>query len=242
MPGIETIQGFCAASRSRYLLTVADTTHRRIAEMMEFLENERRALAAEVHDELAQNLSALHIQLAGLRSEDPKVQEATDLARQLVEGATALMASLRNPLAEGIDLICALKSLISNFSVECEAEIRVDWPQESPALSDLASLVLYRVLQEGLTNIRKHAQASLVTLEFRQSGTHLEVTLCDNGEGFEPQEWLKPRTAQKHFGLLSIRDRAEMVGGSATLKLRPRETTLVLTLPNRLDGGSDGVE
>ncbi len=217
---------------SRYLMTVADTTHRRIAEMMTFLENERRGLAAEVHDELAQNISALHMLLSGFESEETPVLKARALAKRLLDDACTLIASLRNPLAEGVDLLSALKDLVTEFSVSEECEMVVKWPSHPPLLSDLGNLVLYRVLQEGLSNIAKHSQANLVGLEFQLDTNLLLMKLWDNGQGFDVDSWLGRRAVQKHFGLLGMRDRVEMVGGSLTLDSIPhQQTSLSVTLP-----------
>lgn len=227
--------------RSRYLLTVSDITHRRIAEMMEFLENERRGLAAEIHDELAQSISALAMMLAALKTEDPMILQPASLARRLVDDTSTLMASLRNPLSEGVDLIAALKSLVTNFSIECEAEIVVDWPINSLPLSDLAGLVLYRAIQEGLSNVRKHAQASKVELRFHASSTHVEALLTDNGKGFDASKWLSRQRPRRHFGLLSMRDRLEMVRGRVSLVSEPSHgTTLAFRVPISFHIEKDG--
>lgn len=212
---------------TRYLMTVADTTHRRIAQMTSFLENERQGLAAEVHDELAQNISALHMMLAGIETTDARLLKAQKLAKGLLDDAGHLISSLRNPLAEGVDLAKALETLVTEFSIENECQMVVQWPSHFPNFSDLANLVLYRVLQEGLVNISKHSQASLVGLDFQVDSTHLEMHLWDNGLGFETEHWLTRCGVQKHFGLLAMRDRLEMIGGTLTISSVPQEKTIL---------------
>ncbi len=210
---------------SRYLLTVADTTHRRIAEMMTFLENERRGLAAEIHDELAQDLWAHQLMLAQIKEDSPAVEQARDFAKQMVDRAAALIAALRNPLAEGVDLCAALKSLVTKFSHTSMAQVEVDWPETPPAVSDLTAMVLYRVAQESLANIIKHAHASNVRVALREVGNAMELLLQDDGQGFDSQAWLTRAGVEKHFGLLSMRDRVEVAGGSFDLLSLPGQGT-----------------
>lgn len=202
---------------SRYLLTVADITHRRIGEMLTFLENERRGLAAEIHDELAQGLAALNMTLVDSQPEgegkEPCVRQAQNLSKLLLEKASNLISSLRNPITEGVDLLTALKNLVVDFSVESEVEFETIWPSHAPFLRELHSLVLYRVVQEGLSNIVQHAEATKVTLELSNTDNHIEIRLQDNGRGFHPEGLMNRQTPEKQFGLLSIRDRVEMIGG-----------------------------
>ncbi len=203
---------------TRYLLTVADITHRRIEEMLNFLEGERRGLSAEIHDELAQGLTALKLTLAQAQGTQPELLQAQDLAQLLVEKASSLIGSLRNPIAEGVDLVSALKGLVSHFSIETEIDIEVAWPQEPLPTSDLVALVLYRVVQEGLANIRQHSGATQVTMSLEQHEDRLELCLQDNGKGFDPNAWLNRRHPESHFGLLAMRDRVEMIGGQLHLE------------------------
>lgn len=205
----------------RYLFTVADTTHKRIAEMMNFLEGERRSLSAEVHDGLSQNMTALHFLLSGFGDEDPRLVKAKELSARLIDDASSLISSLRNPLAEGVDLLQALKDLVFHFSLDHSAEVQVTWPEQLPEVSDLSAMVLYRVLQEGLANIRKHSQARMARVEFSDIDDHLQITLTDDGVGFDADAWLDRRGVRKHFGLLSMRDRVEMVGGRFSLDSEP---------------------
>ncbi len=218
--------------QARYLMTVADTTHRRIAEMMDFLENERRGLSAEIHDDLAQNLSALHTMLALQQVEDESLTRPRELAEQLVHDASNLIASLRNPLAEGVDLLSALKELVTRFSINEEAELLASWPAPFPQLSELRSLALYRVVQEGLTNVARHAGASRVNLTLRHRGNALELELTDDGRGFDPDPWRDRQGLSAHYGLISMKERADMVGATFDWTSAPGQgTRLTLCLP-----------
>ncbi len=215
---------------TRYLLTVADTTHRRVAAMMGFLENERRGLASTVHDELGQNLQALLVLLNQSQSE--KLHRPRELATQLVADTGALIASLRSPLAEGVDAVAAVEALLVRFQAETGLQVQVQWPPSPPNLSDLRALVLYRVLQEGLANIRKHAQATVVQLSWQTVGSALLVELVDNGEGFQPAQWSNRQSISRHFGLASMKERCEMAGVELQLGSEPGQgTRLSLLLP-----------
>ncbi len=88
------------------------------------------------------------------------------------------------------------------------------------------------MLQEGLSNIAKHSDCNLVGLGFALGVSQLEMRLWDNGRGFDSQSWLQRRSVHKHFGLLAMRDRTELVGGRLFFTSVPREqTALTLTLP-----------
>lgn len=210
---------------TRFLLTVADTTHRRVAEMMTFLENERRGLAAEIHDELAQDLWAHQLMLAQIKEESAAVEQARDFAKQMVDRAAGLIAALRNPLAEGVDLCAALKGLVTKFSHTNKAQVEVEWPLATLAVSDLTAMVIYRVAQESLANITKHADARSVRVALREVGGSMELLLQDDGQGFDSQAWLTRTGVEKHFGLLSMRDRVEVAGGSFDLLSMPGQGT-----------------
>lgn len=116
-------------------------------------------------------------------------------------------------------------------SVDCEADLTVTWPETTPPLSDLSSLVLYRVLQEGLANIGTHANASRVELTFERHTDRFKMTLRDDGDGFDSAAWLRRSSVGEHFGLLSMRDRLEMAGGRFECRSGEGGTTLFVTLP-----------
>ena len=105
------------------------------------------------------------------------------------------------------------------------AQVEVDWPETPPAVSDLTAMVLYRVAQESLANIIKHAHDSNVRVALREVGNAMELLLQDDGQGFDSQAWLTRAGVEKHFGLLSMRDRVEVAGGSFDLLSLPGQGT-----------------
>lgn len=208
-------------AESWILVTVSDITHRRLNEMLTFLENERRSLAGDLHDEVAQNAVALSLQLQN--NDDPTLESARILSRRLSQDTSRLIASLRGHSQERESLMASLRALLTAFSVEAEIEVEfvVDIPESELVINGLHALVLYRFVQEGLANIRKHARPTQVSLQLERQGRQLQARLRDDGNGFEPQSWLTRQSVTRHFGLLSLVDRARYSGAEFSIQSSP---------------------
>jgi signal transduction histidine kinase len=204
-------------------------TLRRVVEAQE---RERRRLAIELHDETGQSLAAV---LMGLR----RLEEAGDLAavrttvaelRETVVNAVqelrALAVELRPKALDDFGLAPALDRLIDTYSRRTGLEVESHLAGLEPRLSEPVESALYRIAQEALTNIAKHAGASAVSIVTRRDGERLTMIVEDNGTGFDaaaPAEGL---------GLVSMRERAELLGGSLRVESTTEHgTTLVVEVP-----------
>jgi len=174
---------------------------------------ERARLAREIHDVLAHTLSALAVQLesgrmlleqrpgdpAGLRA----VERAHRLAHDGLVEARRAVGALRGGTLPGPD---ALQALADDFEQDTGVRCRVEVEGEPAQLSHEARLAVYRTAQEALANVRKHASATSVTLRLRWSPDGAELTVDDEGQ---PKPW----GVKGGYGLLGIRERAELLGG-----------------------------
>jgi signal transduction histidine kinase len=199
-------------------------------------ENERRRLAQELHDELGQLLTALRMDLSlhrqrlpadqdHLRASVDKMEALTD---QLVRSVRRIATGLRPRTLDELGLIPALQWLTDEFSshggIRCSFKIDVE---ELP-VDDTIATALYRITQEALTNVAKHARASGVAVELQHAEDTLTLVIRDNGIGFP--EVGAGKTGS--FGLLGIRERVYSIGGGLEIASRPGEgTTIKITLP-----------
>jgi PAS domain S-box-containing protein len=206
----------------------SDVSDRRLTQVAAFQESERRLLAAELHDGISQPLAALyiHLQTAALDAKGAKATQLKDCVQQaksLVTEISQLMFDLRNPISGEIDAVQAVTELSQGFAVE--TGITVDVQSSGGQVHALAGTFLFRLVQEALTNIRKHARASRVEVNLQVTECEVVGYITDNGQGFDSSE--VTHRATRHFGLKGMKERAELLGGSWNIDSRPGEGTRV---------------
>jgi signal transduction histidine kinase len=203
-------------------------------------EDERTRLSAELHDGPVQRLSAVLVGLdrVRLRLVRGDVQDAIALLAQgqqrvsdEVRDLRQLMAELRPPILDERGLDAALTGYVREFEqqtgITAQAEVHV-----GRRLSASHETVLYRVLQEALTNVRKHSRAGEVAVVLRDVGHVVELAVRDDGVGFDPGASGLRIDSMNHFGLSVMRERLEMAGGRFELHSQPGEgTTIVAAFP-----------
>jgi signal transduction histidine kinase len=204
-------------------------TLRRVVEAQE---RERRRLAIELHDETGQSLAAV---LMGLRrleeSGDPAAVKATveELRATVVNAVQelrALAVELRPKALDDFGLAAALERLVDTYSRRTALTVDSHLGGLESRLPEPVESALYRIAQEALTNIAKHAGASAVSVVTRRDGARLTMIVEDNGTGFEAS------TPGEGLGLVSMRERAELLGGSLKVESSAEHgTTLVVEVP-----------
>ena len=204
-------------------------TLRRVVEAQE---RERRRLAIELHDETGQSLAAV---LMGLRrleeSDDPAavrstVEELRATVVNAVQELRALAVELRPKALDDFGLAPALERLVDTYSRRTGLEVDSHLAGLEPRLAEPVESALYRIAQEALTNIAKHAGASAVSIVTRRDGERLTMIVEDNGTGFDET------TPAQGLGLVSMRERAELLGGSLRVESSTDHgTTLVVEVP-----------
>jgi len=191
-------------------------------------EAERKALARELHDQVIQDLLSYNYQLEEAENSSVAEEQREELAkirlgiRQVVGDLRDICSDLRPPTIDNHGLSAAIRSLASQWSEQTGIPVEL---QIDPALGRLPEpieLGVYRIIQEGLSNIRKHADATHVKLSLqRTSAANLVVQLADNGRGMTQPLDLAQLTDQKHFGLVGISERVSLLGGTLKLTSMP---------------------
>jgi signal transduction histidine kinase len=196
-------------------------------------EDERRRIARDLHDHLGQQLTALRMNLEVFRLQceldDAKLQQlerTQRLADDLDRSIDFLIWQLRPPALQQLGLSAALKALVDSwrdrFSLNAEYHTR---EMESVRLERAVEENLYRIAQEAMNNVVKHANATRVNVFFRREGDWATLLIEDNGDGFnfEPDRI----NADECFGLTSMRERAELIGARMRIDSEPGNGTAI---------------
>ncbi len=193
-------------------------------------EEERRRISRELHDDTAQALTSLLLYAKALEQGDasPAVREALAELREEVsrslEGVRRLARELRPSALDDLGLVAALEGYTHEFTRRTSLPVRFEPACGGDRLPPKVELVLYRIAQEALTNAAKHAGATAATVTLVREPGAVSLTVSDDGRGFDPG---RVASAGPGMGLLSMRERAELVGGSLMLASAPGSGTAV---------------
>ncbi len=197
-------------------------------------EEEKARIAREVHDELGQMLTVLKLEVSmcelAYAELDPGLHERLASMKRLIAQLFQLVrdvaSALRPPILDA-GIASAIEWQARRFEARTQIPCLVRVPDNLPALSDAKATGLFRILQEALTNVMRHAQAHTVQIELVRLGARLQLTVIDDGLGFNTQQ-----TRPTSFGLVGLRERVLMLGGSMTLDSEPGEgTSLSVAIP-----------
>jgi signal transduction histidine kinase len=227
-----------ALERLWALQNIRTLTH----ELIRLQERERLSLSRELHDSLAQDISALKIDLdtmpedlpSGTRDAfGPRLSRLSRRLQGVLEGVRDLAYDLRPPLLDQFGLVRAIQSYCEDFTQR--TGVPVDFLTagiDDSRLDPDTSITLYRLVQEGLTNVRKHAQGTQATVRLVASHPHLILRIEDDGRGFEVAERQMAAVAERRLGLLGMAERVSLLGGKMEIASRPgRGTRLAIKLP-----------
>jgi PAS domain S-box-containing protein len=193
-------------------------------------EGERASIAREIHDEMGQALTALKMDLSVLGLESgkgsPRIREqVTELKGRvdaLIQTVRDVATALR-PAALDLGILSGIEWLVDEFEKRSGIPCKVKVEDGEVRLAEDRSIVLFRILQESLTNISRHANARNVEISLRRDGTNVRLDIKDDGRGFDTEAAGKKKT----FGLLGIRERVIMLHGSLSITSSPGEGTQV---------------
>jgi len=213
-------------------------------------EEERKKISRELHDEIGQILAGVNIRLATLKNEstihNKSVRKKIASTQQLVEKSMRTIhrfaRELRPAVLDDVGLIPALQSYIKDFVRRTRIPIRLKITDPARIRGQLGSVqrtAFYRVAQEALSNVVKHAKASLVRMSlYRNNGT-VRMEIKDNGKSFSVERMMRMKR-RRRLGLLGMRERMEMIGGSFTLESRPGQgTTVRAQAPVKMPNGAN---
>jgi signal transduction histidine kinase len=213
--------------------------HNLSAHLLTVREEERKAVAREVHDELGQVLSTLKIDLTWLKKRLPEdreelVQKAASM-RELIDSTIDIVqnitAELRPLVLDDLGLAAAVESEAGKFQertgIRCEATV------EDVSIDLALSAAVFRVFQESLLNVVRHADASRVSIELKAEDATLKMTIKDNGKGITSDEVGAPTS----FGLMGMRERILALGGTVEIEGKHNMGTLVsVSIPIKGEG------
>jgi two-component system NarL family sensor kinase len=191
---------------------------------------ERNRLAREIHDTLAQGLTATALQLesadalldAGSEKAHEPLRRALSLTRSNIEEARRSVLDLRAAPLEGRPLSEALKILVDRWEAETGTGVRYLTVNASRPLPPRVETALYRICQEALTNVARHAEAERVTVRLIATPGQVQLVVEDDGRGFDASE-----VPEGRHGLVGIRERAEMLGGTVEVRSNPGAGTRI---------------
>jgi signal transduction histidine kinase len=184
-------------------------------------EHERRRLSKELYDELGQGLSVLKLDLGwvekNLAGANPRAPERIAQMQLLLDKilfrTRSIAASLRPPMLDDFGLVPALQWVTDNFQKRTGIVCHVELPELHIAAGDPAESAIFRVIQEGLLNIERHAHARHVHLHMRQLAQHVELLLQDDGVGMDAGSQRKPGC----YGLIAMQKRVSILEGSISM-------------------------
>lgn len=229
-----------SADDLRLLYTVGDLLSMAIERALLFARRseigaveERNRLAREIHDTLAQGLTAITLQLetadallesnADTERVRKAVQQAMTLTRANLEEARRSVLDLRAAPLEGKTLAQAVADLLENWSKTAEVQTHLEIEGGRRSLPVRIEAGLYRVVQESLTNIRRHAHANTVTIRISMTPENVHLMIEDDGYGFDPSNIPQ----EGRYGLIGLNERVKLLGGTLNLQSNPNSGTRV---------------
>jgi signal transduction histidine kinase len=216
---------------------------RRMQEQLRFLsrqllsaqEEERKKISRELHDVIAQTLTSINVRLGSLKQEaalnikglGDSIAETQRLVEHSVNIVHRFARELRPTVLDDLGLIPALHTFMKGFRADTGIGVSLSAFAGVEQLNDDNRTILYRVAQEALTNVARHARASQAQVKIQQINGAICMKIKDNGKGFQRERVLQAKKSTR-LGLLGMRERLEMVGGNFTVTSAPGKGTTVL--------------
>jgi PAS domain S-box-containing protein len=204
-----------------------ETSRRQLRELSASLvharEEERRRIARELHDELGQRLTALHMELSSLQATTrskparDRMQAMLHMVDDTAASVRRISTDLRPLMLDDLGLNAAIEWLCHSWEQRMGIRTRLQLDKDDPAIGEHAVTGIYRMVQEALTNVARHARATRVDIRLQQTGDTVELTVQDNGTGF-PDPLVQGNGS---YGLMGIRERASLLGGQLEIGNAP---------------------
>jgi PAS domain S-box-containing protein len=210
------------------------------SELMKAHENERLRISKELHDELGQSLAILKHRVRSIQKKIPEnlsplhhdCEEVNRCVDQIIDNIRRLSRDLSPSILEDLGLSSALRWLVENFREQYSIPVSFDVDDIDGFFTQESQRNLYRISQEALTNIGKHAEAGHVAFVVKKTEEDISFLIEDDGKGFKPGKVKGKRSSHKGLGLAVMEERAHMLRGSLVIKSRTgRGTRVLLTIP-----------
>jgi two-component system, sensor histidine kinase and response regulator len=227
---IARVRTITRLNRYHTLLDQRENLRQMAGRLVSAQEEERRRISRELHDELGQALTAhnlnLHNLTGDLPSERPEMRNHIDLliseTNDMLNRVRHLAQNLRPPALDTLGLPLAITTYCQEFEKRTGIPVLLQIDLSLPMIQDVYAVTLYRILQESLTNIIKHADANHVWVNLEQEENKLSLTIQDNGHGFDVEN-----VQSNGIGIAGIRERLELVGGQLVVRTGPGRGVVV---------------
>ena len=237
--GIAEIQSLqhSMASMVKHVRRSQSQSTRYADNLTEGQEAERLRIARELHDDTIQSLVAISQSIDMAKTWVQKMPEqavemmtlAREQSVQTVNNLRRLIEDLRPPALEELGLVPALQMQVENCSVPTEITIK----GQQRRLQEDRELALFRIVQESLQNIKRHAHASKVNIDVVYQSDGIILAIQDNGQGFNVPQYIPDLADDGHYGLMGIQERVYQLGGILTIESKPKQgTSLHIEIPS----------
>jgi PAS domain S-box-containing protein len=203
-------------------------------------EEERTRIARDLHDDTVQALYVLTRSLdnyvRGSKNLSPEtaafLKNLEDQVRSVLQGVRRFSQELRPPMLDDLGLISALRWLVSDLKQRCSIRADIEITGVERRLEPYAELAIFRIVQEALRNVEKHADASKITVTVSFSEVSVNITISDNGKGFKLSSELEELPREGRLGLVGMEERARLIGGNIKIQSElDHGTSILIELP-----------
>lgn len=233
--------------RMEKALRQSETRLRRLSsQLFNAQEEERRRLSKELHDQLGHDLVLLKSRLNSIKRKLPshlaepheEMSETQEYVDQIIEDVRRIATELSPSILEDLGLFASLQWLAENFAQQHSINVSLDMEDIDSFFSDTTRINLFRVFQETLTNISKHAQAKHVSIVVKKQEDDVIFRVKDDGKGFDLKRLSRRDPARSGMGLTAMKERANLSGGDFDVESSPgKGTNICFKFPIREKGG-----
>lgn len=217
-------------NRYRTLMEQRENIRDMAERMVEAQEEERQRISRELHDDLGQALTTHLLALRNLQEDlsvpvesmFERLQALHDQSYEILLKIRRIARDLRPPVLDALGLKVAMQTYCTEFTRRTHLPVIFEADTSLPQFPDIYNITLYRILQEALTNIIKHSQASQVWVDLSMEDDRVNLTVQDNGIGFSEEE-----TQSNGIGLTGLRERITIAGGTLNINSMPRHGTIL---------------
>jgi signal transduction histidine kinase len=206
------------------------------AHLQTIREEERTRVAREIHDQLGQALTAIKLDLSSLARKSPcdgeerakRTSSILKLVDETIRSVRRISTELRPGMLDDLGLVATVEWAVEGFAARTGIKCELDLPQEHIAIDPQTATAVFRILQETLTNVARHAMASEVKVRLRKERGDLTLEVHDNGRGIAPDRL----SSAGSLGILGMRERALLLGGDVTISgARGKGTSMRVRIP-----------